>query len=118
MAALAADRYTVSMNISQKTLGGVWGLNLVALCAANATEVRHCLAVLALYAATYFLFAPLHALIMLCVWTAYGLERGDSPLSDGTAARAAVRLVLAETLVFWTLYWGMMFEILPLHLRV
>jgi len=106
------------MSISQKTLGGLWGLNLIAICAANASEFRHCLAVLVLYAATYFLFAPLHALIMLCVWTAYGLERGDSPLSEGTAGRAAVRLVLAETLMFWALYWGMMFEILPLHMRV
>ncbi len=106
------------MSISQKTLGGVWGINLVAICAANATEIKHCIAVLALYSATYFLFAPLHILILLLVWTAYGLEREDSPLSEGTAARAAVRLFLAETLMFWVLYWGMMFEVVPLHMRV
>lgn len=99
-------------------LGGVWGVNLLAICAANLNEVRHCLAVLLLYAATYFLFVPLHALIVLCVWTAYGLERGDSPLSDGTAARAAVRLVSVETVMFWALYWAMVLEIVPLHMRV
>ncbi|PIR19500.1 MAG: hypothetical protein COV48_01640 [Elusimicrobia bacterium CG11_big_fil_rev_8_21_14_0_20_64_6] len=106
------------MSIPEKALGSLWGINLLAICAANSTEVRHCLAVLTLYAATYFLFAPLHALILLCVWMAYGLERGDSPLSEGTAARAAVRLVCAETLMFWGLYWGMVLELLPLHLRV
>lgn len=106
------------MSLSQKALSGVWGLNLVAIFAANASEVRHCLSVLILYAATYFLFAPLHALILLCVWMAYSLDRGDSPLSEGTAGRAAVRLVLAETLMFWALYWGMVLEILPLHMRV
>jgi hypothetical protein len=106
------------MSITEKALSGVWGLNLLAICAANLNEVRHCLAVLILYSATYFLFAPLHALILLCVWMAYGLERGDSPLSEGTATRAAIRLFFAETLMFWALYWGMMFEILPLHMRV
>ncbi len=106
------------MSLSEKALGGVWGLNLLAICAANLSEVRHCLAVLVLYSATYFLFAPLHALILLCVWMAYGLERGDSPLSGGTAARAAVRLVCAETLMFWALYWGMVLEFVPLHMRV
>ena len=106
------------MSLSQRTLSGVWGINLVAICAANATEIKHCLAVLGLYSATYFLFAPLHILILLLVWTAYGLERGDSPLSEGTAARAAGRLLIAETLMFWVLYWGMMFEVVPLHMRV
>lgn len=100
------------------TLGGVWGVNLLAICATNISEVRHCLAVLVLYAATYFLFAPLHVLILLCVWTAYSLERGESAQADGCAVRAAVRMVCAETLVFWALYWGMVFEILPLHMRV
>ena len=99
-------------------LGGVWGVNLLAICATNANEIRHCLAVLVLYSATFFLFAPLHALILGCVWTAYVLERGDAPLSDGCAARAAVRMICAETLVFWGLYWGMVFELLPLHFRV
>ncbi len=106
------------MSLTQRTLSGVWGLNLVAICAANASEVRHCLAVLVMYAATYFLFAPLHALLFLCVWTVYALERGDSPLSEGTALRAAVRLFFAETVIFWALYWGMTLEILPLHFRV
>jgi len=106
------------MSMTEKALGGVWGLNLLAICAGNFTEVRHCIAVLILYAATYFLFAPLHALILLCVWMAYGLERGDSPLSAGTATRAAVRLVCAETLMFWALYWGMVLEFVPLHFRV
>lgn len=104
--------------MTEKALGGVWGLNLLAICAANFSEVRHCVAVLILYAATYFLFAPLHALILLCVWITYGLERGDSPLSDGTAARAAVRVFYAETLMFWALYWGMVLEFVPLHFRV
>ena len=106
------------MSITEKALGGVWGLNLLAICAANLNEVRHCLAVLILYSATYFLFAPLHALILLCVWMVYGLERSDSPLSDGTAVRAAVRLCCVETLVFWALYWGMVLEFVPLHMRV
>jgi hypothetical protein len=106
------------MSISEKALGGVWGINLLAICAANLSEVRHCLSVLILYSATYFLFAPLHVLILLCVWMAYGLERGDSPLSDGTASRAAVRLFCAETLMFWALYWGMVLEFVPLHMRV
>ena len=106
------------MSISQKTMSCAWGINLMAICAANAGEIKHCLAVLGLYAGTYFLFAPLHMLIMLCVWTAYGLERGDSPLSEGTAARATVRLFFAETFIFWALYWGMVSELLPLHLRV
>lgn len=106
------------MGISEKALGGVWGLNLLAICAANLSEVRHCLSVLILYSATYFLFAPLHVLILLCVWMAYGLERGDSPLSGGTAARAAVRLCCAETLMFWVLYWGTMLEFVPLQMGV
>lgn len=106
------------MSLSQRTLSGLWGLNLVAICAANLNEVKHCLAVLTLYAATYFLFAPLHALILLCIWMAYGLERGDSPLTEGTAARAATRLVFVETLMFWALYWGMVLEVVPLHMRV
>ena len=106
------------MSFPEKALGGVWCLNLLALCAANMNEVRHCLAVLILYAATYFLFAPLHALIVMCIWMAYGLERSDSPLSEGGAMRAAVRLLSIETLVFWTLYWGMVLEFVPLHMRV
>ncbi len=106
------------MSFPEKALSGVWGLNLLAICAANFNEVRHCLSILLLYAATYFLFAPLHALIVMCVWMAYGLEKGDSPLSDGVALRAASRMLMAETLMFWALYWGMMFEILPLHMRV
>jgi len=106
------------MSMTEKALSGVWGLNLLAIFAANFSEVRHCLAVLILYAATYFLFAPLHALILLCVWMAYGLERGDAPLSEGIALRAAGRLVLVETLMFWALYWGMVLEFVPLHMRV
>lgn len=106
------------MNTFDKAVGGLWGVNLVAIFAANLNEARHCLAVLALYAATYFLFAPLHALILLCVWTAYGIERGESALSDGIARRAALRLFCAETLLFWGVYWGMVLEIVPLHLRV
>lgn len=96
----------------------MWGLNLLALFAANLNEVRHCLSVLILYAATYFLFAPLHALILMCVWLAYGLERGDSPLSGDIAVRAAIRLVSVETVLFWALYWGMVLEFVPLHMRV
>ncbi len=106
------------MNLPEKALGGVWGLNLLAIFAANSSEARHCLSILLLYAATYFLFAPLHALILLCAWTAYGLEKGDSPLSEGIAARAAVRVVFVETLVFWGLYWGMVLELVPLQMRV
>jgi hypothetical protein len=105
------------MSFPEKAIGGVWGLNLLAICAANHNEVKHCLGILVLYSATYFLFAPLHVLILLCVWTAYGLERGDSPLSEGCAFRAAVRLLCAETIVYWALYWGMVFEILPLYMR-
>ena len=106
------------MSTRDIALGGVWGANLLAICATNMSEVRHCLAVLLLYSATYFLFAPLHALILLCAWTAYTLEKGDSPLSEGSAARAAVRIACAETVVFWALYWGMVLELLPLHMRV
>lgn len=106
------------MSVRDLTLGGIWGVNLLAICASNFNEVRHCLAVLILYAATYFLFAPLHALILLCVWTAYKLESGDSPLAEGCAVRAAARALAAETVVFWALYWGMVFELLPLHMRV
>ena len=86
------------MSFPEKALGGVWGLNLLALCAANFNEIKHCFSVLLLYSATYFLFAPLHALIVMCVWMAYSLERGDSPLSGGTAARAAIRLVSSSEL--------------------
>lgn len=106
------------MSMRDLTLGGVWGVNLLAICASNINEVRHCLAVLILYSATYFLFAPLHVLILMCVWTAYSLERGDSPLSSDCATRAAVRMVCAETVLFWALYWGMVFELVPLHMRV
>ena len=74
------------MSICEKALGGMWGLNLLAICAVNLSEIQHCLSVLILYAATYFLFAPLHVLILMCVWMAYGLERGDSPLSAGAGA--------------------------------
>ncbi|MCR4297013.1 MAG: hypothetical protein NUW21_15895 [Elusimicrobia bacterium] len=106
------------MSARDLALGGVWGVNFLAIGAANFNEIRHCAAVLALYSATYFLFAPLHALIVLCVWLAYGLERGDSPLSEGGLNRAAVRLICVETLMFWALYWGMVLEYLPLHMRV
>lgn len=106
------------MNFPEMALGGVWSANLLAICVANFNEVKHCLGVLILFSATYFLFVPLHALIVLCVWTAYGLERGDSPLSDGTAARAAMRLISAETVMFWALYWGMVFELVPLQMRL
>ncbi|MEK7233739.1 MAG: hypothetical protein AAB268_07980 [Elusimicrobiota bacterium] len=106
------------MSICEKALGGMWGLNLLAICAVNLSEIQHCLSVLILYAATYFLFAPLHVLILMCVWMAYGLERGDSPLSAGAAARAASHLFCVETMMFWALYWGMMLEVVPLHMRV
>lgn len=106
------------MSTRDLTLGGVWGINLLAICASNFNEVRHCLAVLILYSATYFLFAPLHVLILLCVWMAYALERRDSPMTDDCAVRAAVRMFCAETLMFWALYWGMVFELVPLHMRV
>ncbi len=106
------------MNLPEKAAGGLWGANILAICAANPNELRHGLSVLALYAATYFLFAPLHALIMMCAWTAYGAERTESPKAEGCALRAVVRVVCAETLMFWGLYWGMVLDIVPLHMRV
>ncbi len=106
------------MNFPELLLGGLWGMNLLAICAANFNEIKHCIAVLLLYSATYFLFVPLHAVIFLVVWTAYGLERGDASPTDGVAVRAAVRLLSVETVMFWALYWGMMLELVPLHLRV
>ena len=106
------------MTYSEKAMSGVWGANMFAILAANPNEVRHCLGVLTLYSATYFLFAPLHAFILLCVWMAYGLERQESPGSEGCAFRAAIRLVCAETVVFWALYWGMILDVIPLHVRL
>jgi hypothetical protein len=106
------------MSFPEKAVSGVWGANIVAICAANPNEVRHCLSVLALYSATYFLFAPLHALILLCAWTAYGAERQESPKAESCALRAVVRVLCAETVVFWGLYWGMVLEVVPLHMRV
>ena len=47
------------MSFPEKTMGGVWGANLFAICAANPTEEKHGLGVLTVYSATYFLFAPL-----------------------------------------------------------
>ncbi|UPT75257.1 MAG: hypothetical protein M0D55_06025 [Elusimicrobiota bacterium] len=109
------------MSFPEKALGGMWGLNLAAVVAAGAASfgafgaaVGHCLGILLLYSATFFLFAPLHVLIALCVWTAYCLDAGG----DGALRRAAVRLFSAETLVFWALYWGMILEFVPLHLRL
>ena len=105
------------MSLSE-TLGGVWGINLLAICVANLNEVRHCLAVLILYAVTYFLLAPLHAVILLGVGMAYGIERRDPPLTHDTAVRAAERIFCVETLVFWVLYWGMVLGFVPLYMSV
>ncbi len=96
----------------------MWGANIMAICATNPSEIRHCLSVLLLYGASYFLFAPLHALIVLCAWTAYGVEKQESPKAEGCLLRAATRVICAETLVFWCLYWSMILEVVPLHMRV
>ena len=105
------------MSFPEKAMSGVWGANLMAILAANPNEVKHCLGVLTVYSATYFLFAPLHALILLCVWTAYGLDRAGIA-ADGALWRALTRLFCAETLVFWALYWGMVLDVVPLHVRL
>ncbi len=105
------------MSFPEKAMSGVWGANLMAIVAANPNEVKHCLGVLTVYSATYFLFAPLHALILLCVWTAYGLDRAGSA-ADGALWRAVSRLFCAETVVFWALYWGMVLDVVPLQVRL
>ena len=99
-------------------MGSVWGVNLIAIVAANPNEMKHGLGILTLYSATYFLFAPLHALMLLCVWMADGLELQESPNSCGGALRAGLRLLCAETIVFWALYWGMILDVVPLHMHL
>ena len=94
-------------------LTGAWGANLALICALNPHELRHCLSLLLLYAAVYFLFlAPLHALFAAGAWAAH---RARHALS---AAGAVERLFAAESAVFWLLYWAMMLELVPLNLRV
>jgi len=112
------------MSNQEKALGGVWGLNLAAVVAAGVTPVGalgaaigHCLGILLLYSATYFLFAPLHALIALCVWTAYCVDSAAHG-REGALRLAVLRLVGAESVVYWALYWSMVLELVPLHLRL
>lgn len=111
------------MSNQEKAIGGTWCLNLAAVVAAGASSfgalgaaVGHCLGILILYSAAFFLFAPLHVLVALCVWTAYCLDRSGS--GDGALRRAFLRLFTAETLLFWALYWGMVLDFVPLNLRL
>ena len=112
------------MSTQEKALGGTWFVNLLAAVAAGAAPfgafgaaVGHCLGILILYGAAYFLFAPLHVLVVLCVWMSYCLDRSGSS-SEGALRRAFLRLFATETLLFWALYWGMVMDFVPLQLRL
>ena len=105
------------MTTKEAVFAGLWGGNFLVVCGLNPTDVGHCIGVLILYAAAYFLFAPLHGAILLGVWTAYGLDRASST-EDGAFWRAVQRLFTAESLVFWAVYWGMILEVVPLHIRL
>ena len=93
-------------------LGSAWGANICLIWALNPHDVTHCASILLLFTAVYFLFlAPVHALLAGIVWAAHRVTR-DTP------AEAAERWLTAESFVFWLLYWGMVLEFVPLHLRV
>lgn len=106
------------MGLKERLVVTAWLLNLATVCGLNMGDVRHCLGVLILYSAAFFLFAPLHILMVLCGWASYCLERSTSAGIDAIAQRAAGRVALAETLVFWLIYWGMVLEVVPLNIRI
>lgn len=118
MAFRSRERYPFDMSLKERLVVCAWVMNLAAVCGLNVGDVGHCLGILVLYSAAYFLFAPLHALMVLCGWFSYLMDKSESAGIDSVALRAAGRVILAETLAFWLIYWGMVLDFVPLHLRI
>lgn len=105
------------METLEKACTGVWGLNLLVVCALQLPQVGHALGVLLVFAAVFFLFAaPLHLLLAGTAWLAYKGECARGGLA--CARRAWDRLLWAESALFWAAYWCMVGGLLPLHIRL
>lgn len=114
----ARKAYPKGMSAMEKACVGAWGVNLCCAAACNMSELGYAAGVLLVFTATFFLFAsPLHAALAMCVWILYRLEsRAAAP--GQAVSRACSRLICAESLAFWALYWGMAFDLVPLHIRL
>lgn len=103
--------YTEGMSRTTMLTAAAWCGNLAAIYALHPHDVLHCASVLLLYSAVFFLFfMPLHALLAAAALGT--LAAGASRLA------AAPRWLFAESVAYWALYWGVMLQFVPLHLRV
>lgn len=106
------------MSTVEKAFTGAWGVNLLAACALNLRELGHALGVLLVFSATFFLVAaPLHLLLALSAWALYRAECASSA-ANGAPYRACARVVCAETVLFWAMYWGMVLNVVPLQIKI
>lgn len=118
MAGGGERRYTVGMNALESTYVGAWCVNLALACVFNLRELGHAMGEFLVFAAVFFLLAaPVHGMLLLYAWSRHRAEN-DARAEPGAAYRAAAGAVCAESLLFWTAYWGMVLGFVPLQIRL
>ena len=118
MAARGSRDYTGVMDTVEWTYVGAWCANLALACVFNLRELGHAMGELLVFGAIFFLVAaPVHAMLLLYAWSR---RRAETELRavPGAGQRAAAGVICAESLLFWTAYWGMILGFVPLQIQL
>ncbi len=118
VAGVRGGRYTEGMDTGELAYVGAWFVNLVLAGIFNLRELGHAAGELLVFGAIFFLVAaPLHVMLVLYTWSRRRAEL-ELRVERGAAQRAATSVICAESLLFWTAYWGMILGYVPLHIQL